>query len=61
MVRVGLVPAGVLAGTLGGVLGGVLVCLALVGVLAGVWWLGTCLPRGLLGASRCWYGRGPLR
>ena len=53
MVRVGLV----LAGTLGGVL----VCLALVGVLVVVWWLGTCLPRGLLGASRCWCGRGPLR
>ena len=50
MVRVGLV----LAGTLGGVL----VCLALVGVLVVVWWLGTCLPRGLLGASRCWCGRG---
>ena len=49
MVRVGLLP------------GGVLVCLALVGVLAGVWWLGICLPRGLPGASRCWYGRGPLR
>ena len=45
MVRAGLAPAGVL------------VCLALVGVLAVVWWLGTCLPRGLPGASRCWYGR----
>ena len=49
VVRVGLLPAGVLVG--------VLVCLALVGVLV-VWWRGTCLPRGLLGASRCWYGRG---
>lgn len=45
MVRVGLLP--------GGTLVGVLVCLALVVV----WWLGTCLPRGLLGASRCWCGR----
>ena len=43
--RVGLLP------------GWVLVCLALVGVLVEVWWLGTCLPRGLPGASRCWYGR----
>ena len=49
VVRVGLLP------------GGVLVCLALVGVLVVVWWRGTCLPRGLLGASRCWCGRGPLR
>ena len=48
-VRVGLLPAGVLVG--------VLVCLVLVGVLV-VWWLGTCLPRGLLGAGRCWCGRG---
>ena len=46
MVRVGLVPGGVLAG--------VLVCLVVV------WWLGTCLPRGLLGAGRCWCGRGLL-
>ena len=49
-VRVGLLPAGVLVG--------VLVCLVLVGVLVVVWWLGTCLPRGLLGAGRCWCGRG---
>ena len=48
MVRVGLLP------------GGVLVCLALVGVLVVVWWRGTCLPRGPLGAGRCWCGRGPL-
>ena len=44
MVRVGLVSVGVL------------VCLALVVV----WWWGICLPRGLPGASRCWYGRGLL-
>ena len=41
MVRVGLVSVGVL------------VCLALVVV----WWWGICLPRGLLGAGRCWCGR----
>ena len=51
MVRVGLLAAGTLVG--------VLVCLVLVGVLV-VWWLGTCLPRGLLGAGRCWCGRGLL-
>ena len=33
----------------------------LAGVLVVVWWLGTCLPRGLLGAGRCWCGRGLLR
>ena len=43
-VRVGLVP------------GGALVCL----VLVVVWWLGTGLPQGLLGAGRCWCGRGLL-
>ena len=43
--RAGLLPAGVLGGVL-------------VGVLVVAWWRGTCLPRGLLGASRCWYGRG---